>query len=68
VLPSGSVTIAIVTPGRASVMDTVGLMPVNYSLSSMPCFDIRLVGLLQPPSYHCALPVDFADSLPRRSM
>lgn len=38
---------------------------VNYSLSSMPCFDIRLVGLLQPPSYHCALPVDFADSLPR---
>src|SRR6266446_10493805 len=31
----------------------------------MPCSDIRLVGLLQPRSYHCVLPVDFADSLPR---
>ena len=25
----------------------------------------KLIGLLQTPSYHCALPVDFADSLPR---
>src|SRR5260370_25400896 len=38
---------------------------VNFSLSSTLCFDAKLIGLLQTPSYHCALPVDFADSLPR---
>src|SRR6266851_6733653 len=38
---------------------------VNFSSSSTLCFDAKLIGLLQTPSYHCALPVDFADSLPR---
>src|ERR1700674_733700 len=38
---------------------------VNFSSSSTLCFGAKLIGLLQTPSYHCALPVDFADSLPR---